>query len=151
MRRHDAVAGVYGNDETGPELLYGAQPELPALDRRRADHHAARPGPPHGTEIFEGADAAADLNRHAYGAGYLGDQIQLHRPSLASAVEIDNVQRPRPASLPLTGTLDGIGVVLLRTVEVPLHEPDAPAVPQINGREDREPAQEVRAHFRKFS
>jgi hypothetical protein len=32
-----------------------------------------------------------------------------------------------------------------------LHEPDAPAALQIYGREDRKPAQEVRAHFRKFS
>jgi citrate lyase subunit beta/citryl-CoA lyase len=57
------------------------------------------------------------------------------------------VQRPRPAPLPLAGTLDGVGVVLLRAAEVPLHEPDAPAAPQIYGRKDRKPAQEVRAHF----
>ena len=47
--------------------------------------------------------------------------------------------------------IDGIGVVFGRTPEVPLHEPDAPASSQVDGREDREPAQEVRAHVRKFS
>ena len=151
MRRDDAVAGIYGDDEVGPELLYGAQPEIPVLDRSRADHNPARAGIPHGAEIFEGADAAADLHRHAYGAGYLGDQVELYRPSFDGAVEVDNVQRPGSAPLPLAGALDGVGIVLLRAPEVPLHEPDAPAAPQVDGGEDRETAQEPRAHRRKFS
>jgi hypothetical protein len=61
------------------------------------------------------------------------------------------VQRPRPATLPLPGELNGIGVVLRGPLEVSLYEAHAPAAAQVYGREHREAAQEPRAHFKKFS
>src|SRR5829696_2924952 len=151
VSRDDAVAGIDGDDEVGPELLHGAQPELPVLHRRRADHHSPRAGVTHGAQIFEGADTTTDLHRHAYGAGYLGHQVKLYGSAFNGAVKVNDVDRPRPAPLPLAGTLDGVGVVLFRAPEVPLDEAHAPATPQVDGGEDRESAQEPRAHRKKFS
>ena len=61
------------------------------------------------------------------------------------------MERPRPATLPPAGALDGVGVVLRGALEVPLHEAHAPSAPQVYGWEDRETAQELRAHCKKFS
>src|SRR5215218_1091242 len=121
------------------------------LHRSGTDDDPARAGLPRGPQILEATDSAPDLHRYSDRVHDLTDQIQLHEPALAGAVEIHDVERPRPPPLPLEGALDGICVVLPRPPEVPLHEAHAPAAPQVYGRIDGETVHRFRAHLKKFS
>ena len=79
------------------------------------------------------------------------DKPELDWPAHLGAVEVDDVDRLSPLTLPLAGALDGVGIVHFGTPEVPLLQTHASTAAQVDSGIDGEVAQADFAHARKFS
>ena len=59
-------------------------------------------------------------------------------PAPLGAVEVDDVYRLGPLTLPLPGAFDRVRIVLFTAAEIPLLQPHAPAAAQVYCRKDGE-------------
>src|SRR5690606_15893257 len=90
----EAIPGIQADDDLAGEGAAGLADKLRLLDRLGANDYVADAGAHIMLDGFQGADAAADLDRQvgvALGNG--GDRVAVDRLAFEGAVEVNQVQR----------------------------------------------------------
>src|SRR5213078_4547894 len=78
--------------------------------------------------------AATGLNRHAALGCDSPHRLEVDRPALARAVEVDDMEEAGALPDPAAGGLEGVGVVAGLALEVALDQPHRPAAADVDRR-----------------
>ena len=90
-----ALAYVHGHDDTNAPGLDHRVEELHVDESGRAEHDPRGSGRQGLAHVHQRAQPAAVLDGHAQLARDPPQVLEVHRPALARAVEVDNVERAR--------------------------------------------------------
>ena len=93
------------------------------------------PAPTASQHRLDGAQAAAELDRHAGARGDALEVLEVHRAPVARAVEVHDVQPRRALGDPAPRGLERVGVVDLAALEVALLEPHRLAAEDVDRRD----------------